>query len=337
MRAAVFSDDGRIAVLDRALRELRPGEARLAVTSVGICGSDLNLLHDNGAMASGVQPGHEVAGIVDAVGDGVALATGTPVALEPVAGCGDCPQCRRGAHNLCPAVRLFGFSRPGGMAEYLNVPATLLHAVDTSLSADVTALAEPMAVVVRGMRLAAIGMNERVAVLGSGTIGLLGVVAARAAGAGEVLATARYPHQGELARALGADAVFASSTELLDAVGNQHVDLVVETVGGHADTLTEAVEVARNGGRILMLGVFDGRPRLPAFEFFQKELTLKASNCYGRECHQSDFAIATRLDERHRREIEPLITHRFKLDQVAEAFATAADKRSNSVKVQVQP
>jgi threonine dehydrogenase-like Zn-dependent dehydrogenase len=280
MRAAVFGDTGTIGLVDRDPPEPRPGWVRLAVSAVGICGSDLNLLYANAGASRGVQPGHEVAGIVDCVGDGVAWSPGSRVALEPLVPCGACDWCRRGLRNLCP---------------------------------------------------------DHVAILGAGTIGLLSILTARASGAGEILVSGRYPHQRELAAALGADAVFEDADALLAAVGDRHVDVVVETVGGHADTLAEAVRTARSGGRIVMLGVFEGAPALPGFEFFRKELTLRASNCYGRECHQGDFALATDLVTRHAGAVAPLVTHSFKLDQVAEAFAAAADKRARSIKVQVEP
>jgi len=337
MKAAVFNDTGEIMVVERNLPEPKPGWVRLAVTAVGICGSDLNLLYGHTGMSKGVQPGHEVAGIIDAVGDGVMLKTGTPVTLEPVIGCGQCRYCRTGLHNLCVQMRLCGFTRPGGMADFLTVPADALYAMPANLPAHIAALTEPMAVCVRGVRLARLGLGERVAILGAGSIGLLTILAARAAGAGEILITARHPHQQALAHALGADAVFESGEALFDAVGPQHVDVVIETVGGHAGTLGESVKVARSGGRIVMLGVFDHEPALPAFDFFQKELSLHASNCYGRECHQPDFGLATDLVVRHRDRLEPVVTHRFKLDQIAQAFATAADKSTHSIKVQVQP
>jgi threonine dehydrogenase-like Zn-dependent dehydrogenase len=337
MRAAVFGATGRIGLVDREPPQPRPGWVRLAVSAVGICGSDLNLLYSQGDLSRGVQPGHEVAGVVDAAGDGVALPMGTPVVLEPLVGCGECRHCRTGLPNRCVQSKLCGFTRPGGMAEFVHVPADGLYVVPGDLPAHIAALTEPMAVCVRGVRLAAITVQDRVAVLGAGTIGLLSIVAARAAGAGEIFVTARHPHQRELALALGADAVFEHADDLRTAVGEQHVDVVLETVGGRADTLTEAVSIARSGGMLLMLGVFDHAPALPAFDFFRKELTLRASNCYGREHRHSDFAVATDLVLARRDTLAPLVTHRFKLDQVADAFATAADKRTRSIKVQVEP
>jgi threonine dehydrogenase-like Zn-dependent dehydrogenase len=337
MRAAVFGDTGQIGVVQREPPKPKPGWVRLAVAASGICGSDLNLLYAHGNASVGVQPGHEVAGVVDALGEGVDIAIGTRVAVEPLIGCGHCGYCRRGAHNLCPSVRLCGFTRPGGMAEYLSVPADAVYVSSATLPAHVSALAEPMAVCVRGVRLARIDMGDRVAILGAGSIGLLAIVAARAAGAREVLITARHAHQRDHARALGADGVFEHAEALLAEVGDQHVDVTIETVGGHAATLAESVQVTRSGGRIVMLGVFEGAAELPAFELFRKELSLQASNCYGRECRHGDFATAVDLVHTQRDRLAPLITHRFKLDQIAEAFAAAADKSTHSIKVQVEP
>ena len=337
MRAAVFGETGQIALTDRDQPEPRPGWVRLSIGAVGICGSDLNFLYAHGDASKGVQPGHEMAGVVEATGDNATIATGTRVAVEPVTGCGRCGYCRRGLPNLCPEVRLFGFARPGGMAEQVVVPESSLYTLPGDLPHHIAALAEPMAVAVRGVRLGNVALNERVVVLGGGSIGALCILAARAAGAGEILVTARHPHQRELATALGADRVFGDAAAVLDAVGEQHADVVLETVGGRANTLTEAVQVVRNGGRIVMLGVFEGAPTLPGLDFFRKELTLRGSNCYGHECATGDFAAATDLIVRHRDQLDPVVSHRFKLDQVADAFAAAADKSTRSIKVQIHP
>lgn len=337
MRAAVFDDAGNIAPMECAVPELQPGWVKLAVTAVGICGTDLNMLLGQSAAAQGIQPGHEVAAIVDSTGDGVTLESGLQVAVEPLTGCGHCAYCRTGLHNLCRDNRIIGITRPGGMAEFIVVPADSLYPIDARVPASVVALTEPLAVCVRGARLAGIEPGQRVVILGAGSIGLLAITAARAAGAGEILITARYPHQQEFARHLGADDVFPGTRALLDAVGSSYADRVIETVGGSADTLADSVRVARAGGRIVMLGVFHGNQPIPAYRFLQKELTLCASSCYGRECLESDFSMASALIMKHHERLEPLVTHRFRLDQVAEAFATAADKNTDSIKVQVQP
>jgi L-iditol 2-dehydrogenase len=334
MKAAVIRGRGVIEVIDRPLPEPQPGWVRLATRAVGICGTDLHLFNGRLADATGLQPGHEVAGTVDAAGEGVDLATGTAVAVEPLHACGVCFHCRTGSPNRCERRRLFGVSARGGMAEFLTVPASCLHAVPADLDAHVAALAEPMAVAVRGVRLGGVAAGDRVAVLGAGTIGLVSILAARVAGASEVIATARYPQQRELAKVLGAAHTYPDSSALLAAAGGQ-VDVIIETVGGHADTLADAVAIARSGATIVMLGVFDGAPAIPGLPFSQKELTLVGSNCYGRERALGDFALATRLVGEHRTRLAALVTHRYALDEIAAAYATASDKKSGAVKVQI--
>jgi threonine dehydrogenase-like Zn-dependent dehydrogenase len=336
MKAAVIAGPDRVEIVERQVPEPKPGWVRLATDVVGICGSDLHLLHGRLMDATGIQPGHEVAGHIDAVGDGVDMAAGTAVALEPIHACGHCYQCTTGRHNLCEKVRLFGVAAKGGMAEYLTVPAACLHTLPTGLDMHVAALVEPLAVAVRGVRLGHVGLGSRVVVLGAGSIGLVSIVAARAAGAEEILVTARYPHQAELARSLGATRVYAD-IDALQNDGGLGADVVIETVGGQADTLTEATNVVGRGGTIVMLGVFEGSPRIPGMAFFNGELTLVASNCYAHDAPVGDFAMATRLAGRYRAELAPLVTHRFSLDEVARAYHTAADKKSGAIKVHIRP
>ncbi len=336
MKAAVYQGTGIIAVREVDLPEPQPGWARVAVTAAGICGTDLHIYHAALGDPGGMRPGHEIAGVVHDAGDGTRIQPGTHVAVEPVLGCGGCHHCQVGRANLCGDARLFGIALPGGLAEYVCVPEALLHELPADLHPSAAGLAEPMAVCVRGARKGGIGIGDRVAIIGAGTIGLLSILTARHAGASEVLITARHPHQQELARALGADRVFRDADALLAEVGDQHVDVVVETVGGQAETLGEAVRMARTGGCISLLGVFSGNPALPGLPFFFKELTLAASNCYSRESDQGDFAIGADLAARHAHLIEPLVTHHFALDEVARAFETADDKSNRCVKVQIR-
>ena len=108
MKAAVYSGTGAIGVRQRDLPEPEPGWLRIGVTAGGICGSDLHVYHAALGNPKGMQPGHEVAGIVDASGDGTRIGSGAHVAVEPILGCGSCHQCHVGRANLCGEVRLFG-------------------------------------------------------------------------------------------------------------------------------------------------------------------------------------------------------------------------------------
>jgi threonine dehydrogenase-like Zn-dependent dehydrogenase len=188
--------------------------------------------------------------------------------------------------------------------------------------------------------------GQRVLVLGAGSVGLLTLVAARRLGAGEVWITARYPHQIELARALGATRVLheaEAETAALDALGREaEIDLVVETVGGSADTLRAAGAAVRPGGMISVIGVFLGGAAIDPLGLLMKEVTMAWSYCYGLRAPRagrssSDFAEAIEVIAAERDALAALVTHQFPLDQIARAFGVAGDRRDGAIKVSITP
>jgi threonine dehydrogenase-like Zn-dependent dehydrogenase len=337
MKAAVWNASGTLDVTERPVPEPRPGWVRVAVRSAGICGTDLHFYRGSFPSPAGLLPGHEVGGVVDLPGEGVSIQSGTPVAVEPLFGCGHCAHCLSGNYNRCTQRTLLGVSGRGGLAEYMTAPAASLHPLPEGLPPESASLVEPVAVCVRGARLGDVRLGDRVLVLGAGTIGLLSLVTARAAGAAELHITARHERQREAARALGADGVHGSADEVAQALGDRAIDVVIETVGGTASTIAEAVRLVRPGGTVVMLGVFEGTTPLPGLDFSVKEVRLVGSNCYARAGATSDFAVAVGLLRDHLADVQPLVTHRFGLDQVNEAFATAADKTTGSIKVILAP
>ena len=314
----------------------------MRITACGICGSDLHLLHA-GLMVPGIVPGHEFTGVVDALGTGVTgTSLGDLVAVEPFRTCGTCPECRSGNVCICRSARLLGVHDPGGLAGYAVAPAERLFPVPAGLAPEIAALAEPLAVVVHALERGALEEGQRVLVLGAGSIGLLTVLAARALGAGEVLISARYPHQAELAEALGADRILTEEEgepAALDALGRrERIDLVVETVGGQAETLNAAAAAARPGGTISVVGVFLGRVGLDGLPLLLKELTLTWSYCYHHESgDRADFRRALDLLDRERNAVSALVTRTLPLEEVSAAFALAADKKAGTVKVSLIP
>lgn len=342
MRAAAVRGRGRIEVASRAVPEPGPGEVRVRVEACGICGSDLHL-YGQGFFPPETTPGHEPAGVIDAIGpDTQAPARGTRVAVEPIRGCGTCPLCRAGRYAICRSSRLAGVHVPGGLAEYLVVPAANVYPVPAELDPRVAALAEPMAVVVHALHRVAFQPHQRVLVLGAGSVGLLAVAAARRLGARDVWVSARHPHQAERARALGATRVLSeaeATTEALDGIGREApIDVVVETVGGQADTLRAAAAAARPGGAVSVVGVFFGQLALDPMPLLLKEITLAWSYCYGEDpAHGADFAEAVDVVAAARDALAPLVTHTVPLDEVARAFALAADRRAGAIKVSVTP
>jgi threonine dehydrogenase-like Zn-dependent dehydrogenase len=342
MRAVQVRGRGLFEVARVPVPEPGPGQVRVRVEACGICGSDLHLF-EQGLFPPGHTPGHEPAGVIDAVGPGVVAgpAPGTRVAVEPMSGCGHCALCRAGRYAICREARLAGVHLPGGLAQAIVVPADNVHPAPAELDPRLIALAEPMAVVVHALRRGGLLAGQRVLVLGAGSVGLLAVAAARRLGAGEVWVTARYPHQDERARALGAARVLAESAATpagLDGLGREApIDLVVETVGGRSDTLRAAAAAVRPGGTVSVVGVFWGTVGLDPMPLLLKEITLAWSYCYGEDHLGDDFPKAIDVISAERHALAPLVTHTVALDDAARAFQLAADRRAGAVKVSVVP
>jgi L-iditol 2-dehydrogenase len=338
MRAASCQSARTVSIDSVARPRLARGEARVRVHNCGICGSDLHWFL-GGFPPPPVCPGHEIAGeVVELASDEGPLRIGQRVAVEPLVACRECSYCRTGDYQLCPHVQILGVSRHGGFAEELAMPTYALFPLPEAVDFEVGALAEPLAVCVHGVRLAEVGLGDRVLVLGAGSIGLLSIVAARAAGAEEVGITARHPHQAEMARRLGATHVFGSDakgTQGLDqwAAGNR-VDRVIETVGGTADTIDVAVGAVRRGGTVALLGVFTQAPRCPALALVVKEVRLVGALTYGRVGMRADFEVAIQLLARTPA-VRDMITHRFGLGDLQTGLEIAADKSRGPIKVTI--
>jgi len=340
MLAAYCTEAHKFELRDVARPVPAAGEVVIRVRSSGICGSDLHFYH-GGFPPPAFCPGHEMSGEVADIGPGVtAVKPGDRVAVEPQLVCRECWACRTGDYQLCPRLRILGQTADGGFAEYLRVPDYTLFALPDAVDLEVGALTEPLAVTVHAARLANIRIGDRVLVLGAGTIGLLAVAAARAAGATDVWITARHPHQRVAATALGATRVFGgpnADDALADAARANPVDAIIETVGGTADTINDALRLVRPAGTVAVLGVFTTSPSINAVLLLLREVRMVGSMTYGRPGPRADFGIALQLLAAEPEKFRTLITHRFALTDIARGFETAADKRSGSIKVAIQP
>lgn len=331
MRRAVWTTKG-LDVVDAEPGPLPEGWVRVRVEACGICGSDLHFWDGHLRRALGTSPGHELAGTVL---DGPAGLADVRYAVSPNIACGSCDFCRSGRSNLCgrggPGL---GLGRDGGIAELVDAPLANLAPVPDGVPAITASLTEPLAVTVRGVGLAAVGPDSRVLVLGAGTIGLCAALVARDRAA-SVAITARHPHQRAAAEGLGVTVLDEADGV---AWGKEHrPDVVIESVGGVADTLGDAIRVVRRGGRIVLLGSFSEHKPVDLQRLMMKEVALLGSFCYGGGERETEFATAARLTGRWRDELAGLTTHQFPLDDVATAFRTAGDKSSGAIKVTLTP
>jgi len=267
--------------------------------------------------------------------DGPAGLADVRYAVSPNLACGACEFCLSARSNLCnqggPGL---GLGRDGGLAELVDAPLANLAPIPDGVDAVTASLTEPLAVTVRGVGLADVGPDSTVLVLGAGTIGLCAALVARDRAAIVAIA-ARHPHQRAAAEAIGVTVL--GEDEAL-AWGKEHrPDVVIESVGGVADTLGDAIRVVRRGGRIVLLGTFSERKAVDLQRLMMKEVALLGSFCYGGGDREPEFATAARLTGRWRQELGALTTHQFGLDEVATAFGTAGDKASGAIKVTLVP
>ena len=335
MLQASWTADG-IELVDREPPPLVDGWTRLAVTGCGICGSDLHIYRGmRGGDLSPTDfavPGHEMAGTVL---DGPPGLDDALYAVEPWFNCQTCTLCVQGATTLCEDGLLLGISGAGGLSELVDVPTRLLHPVPDGVDPALASLAEPWAVAVRAIhRAGQVQVGERVLVLGGGTIGLLCGVAARDRAA-VVGVTCRYPHQADLARRFGLTPI--DPDDLTAWADDLRPGVVIETVGGEADTMDEAVRSARSGGRIVVVGVFGPRRPTDYRTIVLKELEIVGSIYYGTVGTGSEFGAAVATMGALADELSALQTHRFPLSEAALAFTTANDKSSQAVKVTISP
>lgn len=273
-----------------------PGEVLVKLKAVGLCGSDLHWWNEgniHGTPASYPQIlGHEPVGEVVAVGPRVhSLRPGDRVSIEPSLTCGHCAYCLSGRHNLCIHSRFMGGPLAAGfLQEYRVVPAHNCDPIPPQLTWHQATLMEPVAVWVHIYELAPVSMHQTVAVLGCGSIGLLGIAMARAAGASMIVACDRSPHRVEMARRMGAHiALEARPSDFIDAVMQSTSGLgadVVYDAAGAPETINLGIQCARPGARFVLIGI----PEPLHFEVdlhtaMAKELNLqmiKRSNHKGR-------------------------------------------------------
>jgi len=319
-----------------------PGEALVRVKTVGICGSDQHnyLFGEIGGvfLKEPLVIGHEVSGVVEALGPGVeGPAVGTPVAVDPSISCGHCQYCLEGYPNLCPQNRFFGGPPVhGGLCEYLTHPAELLFPLPAGMSYDEGALLEPMGVALYVAGLADVRLGDRVAVLGCGPIGLMTIQMLRLSGAVEILATDVVPERLQAAQRLGADWVcHAGEQDAVRAIkehtGGRGVDVVIEAAGV-LETVPQAVEAVRPGGTVVIVGIPpEDRISFVVSTARRKGLTIKFDRRMAHTYPRSiDLVASGRVN------IRPLATHHFPLERTAEAIELVLARRDGVLKAMIE-
>jgi 2-desacetyl-2-hydroxyethyl bacteriochlorophyllide A dehydrogenase len=318
--ALVIAEPGSMSLQEVPEPAPGPGEIAVRPAYVGICGTDLELLAgdvDPAYVRYPLIPGHEWSGVIDSTGPGVtALQPGQRVIAEGVIPCRTCARCIRGETNLCETYDELGFTRPGAAARQVIVPAQVAHVLPGSVSLAEAALAEPAAVAWRALGRGDPRPGERIAVVGDGTVGLIVAHLAGLFSPAEVVVYGLRPGQAGLAAELGATG--------FEAVSNARVgfDLVVEAAGTPSAVET-AIGLARRGGRVVLVGLAgnDVTARFPIDVAVNNDLRVSASFAYT----SAAWAQVAGLLRAGRIRLGPLITHRFQLEDYAQAYRALRD------------
>jgi L-iditol 2-dehydrogenase len=324
-----------------------PGEIRLRVTAVGVCGSDLHTYIDGRIGSTVVEAplilGHEFGGVIEAVGadarDGEdqPLAVGQPVAVDPATPCHHCEMCEAGHPNLCRRLHFCGlWPDDGSLRERMISPARSCFAMPDSISDAGAALLEPLGVAIHAVDLGKIKLAQSVVVLGCGPIGLMLMRLARLSGADPVYAFDCYPWRVEKAKAWGAtDAWTLESGDpvarINEITGGRGADVVFEAAWAD-HSIAQAAEMARLGGRVVLVGIpSDDSIQMKHSTARRKGLTIVMSR---RMKHTYPRAI--RLATTGKIDLDDLISHRFPLAQADQAFALNADYEDQVQKVVIE-
>ena len=317
-----------------------PGQVRLRLATGGICGSDLHYYNHGGfgtvRLKEPMILGHEVSAHIESLGPGVTgLTPGQLVAVSPSRPCGTCRFCAEGLQNQCLNMRFYGSAMPfphvqGAFREILVADATQCIPAD-GLSPGEAAMAEPLAVTLHATTRAGQMLGKRVLVTGCGPIGVLSILAARRAGASEIVATDLSDFTLSLAKKAGADhAISMASTP--DGLSGYTTDKgyfdILYECSGAAPALIAAIGALRPRGIILQLGL-GGDMTLPMQAITAKELDLRGSFRF-----HTEFAVGVGLMQKGLIDVKPLITHTLPLARAIEAF-TLANDRTQAMKAQI--
>ncbi|MFT3973611.1 MAG: L-idonate 5-dehydrogenase [Amaricoccus sp.] len=340
MRAVVIHGPHDLRLEDREAERAGPGEVEVAIEAGGICGSDLHYYQHGGFGVVRIREplilGHEVAGRVVALGSGVdGLAVGDRVAVSPSRPCGACRYCLEGKPNHCLHMRFYGSAMvfphiQGAFREQLVASASQCHKIADGISSAEAAMAEPLAVTLHAVAQAGSLLDKRVLVTGCGPIGALAIIAARAHGAREIVATDVMAPVLAIAGQVGADRTInvAEDAAALAAYGADKGSFDVQfECSGNDRAVASGIGVLRPGATLVQLGLSGTETSLPMNAVTAKEIAIRGSFRF-----HAEFGLAVDFINRRRVDLSPLVTGGYPAEQAVAAFEAAAD-RSRSMKV----
>jgi len=340
LKAAVLRGIRDIRVEEVPTPVIRDREVLLKVKACGICGTDVHFLHGEWTVNMPLIPGHEFSGEVTEVGkDVTTVSPGDAVSVDPNVVCGLCKNCRRTERShLCSNIRAIGVDVNGAFAEYVKAPEEVVYRLPKGVDFETGAMTEPVGCAIRGFDNTKTTLGDTVVIIGAGPMGLILQQMALLQGGAKVLTVEIIERRRKMAEKLGAhrtinpleEDVFKAVSEETEGNGPE---VVFEAVGS-AKTIELALDLAGRGGRVNLFGVAPETEviKVRPFMLYEKELKIAASY---RDPFTFDRAI--QLLANKRLDIKSLITHRFALDRILEAFDTIEKRKEETIKLMVLP
>ena len=338
MKQAIMLAPGQIEF--RQVERPKPlsHEILIQIKRIGVCGSDIHVYHGRHPYTHyPIVQGHEVSGLIAEIGANVTGFTkGEQVVFMPQIFCGTCFPCRNHMEHICDELKVMGFQSNGAAQEYYSVPASKVLKVPSVISLDQAAMIEPIAVAVHALSRFGDVRGKKVIVLGAGTIGNLVAQAALALGASKVLITDISEYKLTKARACGISYVINSTKvnlgdEIVKQFGPDKADVILECVGIQ-DTIHQAVENARKGSVIVIVGVFGKTPAVDLGLVQDRELILAGTLMYTKK----DYECAIRLVEQGLLNLDAMITHRFPFSAYPEAYRAIDELKGEYLKAMIE-
>jgi threonine dehydrogenase-like Zn-dependent dehydrogenase len=347
MKAAVFVEPGRIELREVPVPEIGPTDALLKVTTTTICGTDVHILKGEYPVAPGRVVGHEPVGVIAALGSAVTgYRVGQRVIVGAITPCGQCDACLDGHRSQCGGTAMggwrFGNTIDGCQAEYVRVPfamANLTPVPDGLTDEQVLMCPDIMSTGFGGAESGRIRIGDTVAVFAQGPIGLCATVGARLSGAARIIGVDHLPERLEMALRLGADEVVDfTRDDPVEAIrrltGGRGVDVAIEALGTQ-ETFENCLRVLKPGGVLSSLGVYSGKVQMPldAFAAGLGDHTVVTTLCPGGKERMRRLMSVVRSG---RADLRPLVTHRFPLERIEEAYDLFGHQRDGVLKVAIQ-
>lgn len=332
MRRVRLELPGKKAVIQEVSKpKPGPGEILMKISYCGICGSDLHAyVGEHPFVPLPATPGHEFSGWVEEIGEGVeGFKVGQRVTAEPNLVCGKCYLCKIGRYNICEQLRVMGCQGDGAMADYFLLPAAKTVPIPDNLSMKDAALVEPLAVGVHAARKAGDLFYKNVVIIGAGTIGLMTLAAVKAAGAREIVITDLQDERLAIAKKMGATKTINPSKvdavkEILAMKEYEGWDVVFECVGIEK-SIRDSLDIARKGGKVIVVGVFGHETKVKMANVQDRETEIIGTLMYV----MRDVTTAIELLAKNSFDTSLIISKTFPLEKCQEAFDAATNTKEN--------